>query len=225
VELIHLAVVDIPCDENRVYSPYIDLFSRGDYVSSKNLTTSAASYFEINPVTVDLRKRLVISSQFIMHTSGNGWYQRILELRMSTDLGTNLILGQVRNESTIEFALNSPRGQVRVEVSQIPQVPDFTINKKTWPDDGWPLVFVQNWKRYPIKKSVAKMSVFAVVGDGKMSLSVNGKLSQIAMPPGYTDQILTFDSNRVGFTSEPWVGGEPSYTDASIAHIELVNDV
>lgn len=88
VELIHLAVVDIPCDENRVYSPYIDLFSRGDYVSSKNLTTSAASYFEINPVTVDLRKRLVISSQFIMHTSGNGWYQRILELRMSTDLRT-----------------------------------------------------------------------------------------------------------------------------------------
>lgn len=232
-------VEQVPCDSDRVFFPYIDLFSRGDYVSSKSSVDSGASFYEINPVTIDFRKRLMISGQFILHTSQHGWYQRILELRMSTDLGINLILGQVRNESIIEFALNTPRGQVRVEVGQIPQVPNFTINKKTWPDSDSPFVLANNGQikapsqlysyeihpGYPIQKSVGKMSVFAVVGDGKMSLAVNGKLSQIALPSGYTDQILTFDSNRVGFTSQPWVGGESSYTDASIAHIELVNDV
>jgi hypothetical protein len=69
------------------------------------------------------------------------------------------------------------------------------------------------------------MSVFATITKkGGMKFQINGETAGVSLPSDFYDQLLVFDLCTLCGSTLPDVGG-PSFTNASVEHIEMVNDI
>lgn len=171
---------------------------------------SACYFYKLQPFLVDFHNEFIITAKICMHTDG-GWYQRILEFRNSTDSNRMIFLGQYRDENSLCFYVKTQKGEFQAVVQNIPDVVSFNQNKNG--------LFGRD--------STANMSVFAGIRakENKLWLAVNGKIQSTTLPVGFIDQILFFDLNHLCYSSLIGIPGAPSFTDASIMQLEIINDI
>lgn len=204
----------IPWDNPKfpAYEKWFHCFASGNNgnINDKSGYNTTCNYARLHPVIVDLQKPLIISAAFCIHQV-NGWYQRILEMRSTRDQSLLLSLGQYQNSAnTLEFEISTPKGTYFARISDFPNVKSFDQNRRDWGNGGI--------------ESSAHMSTFATITVAGMKLQVNGKTSTTSLPDEFYDQTLVFDLCTLCGSTLSYDGG-PSFTNASVQHLEIVNDI
>lgn len=189
--------------------PWICCQSKTIITDKSNINTEC-DYIGLAPVLIDFGKPLIISVAFNI-VPGQGWDQRILELRSWQNPDLLISIHQHNNTRDIKFVCVTSKGTYHVQVGDV-------IDESSH-------YHIYNYPNY--EWSNAYYSTFATITKaGGMKLQVNGKVASRTLPDDFYNDLILFDlCTLCGTTLDHTAPGTPSFTNALVQHIELVNDI